>query len=136
MTLKRDAAALRMVPKAKVAVSKTLNPADQLAEFYRFFPNEDTAADWMRKLYAAAALQGVDLEQGDYQLVHDPDGKITRYDIVLPVRGGYLQIRKFIAQALMDVPALSLDSITFSRQKIGDAAIDAQLRFTLYLVRQ
>lgn len=112
---------------------KTLNPAEQLAEFYRFFPRQESASDWMATLYNAAAQQNLNLDQGEYRLAHDRDGKLTRYDIVLPVKGGYVQLRKFIAQALAEVPSLSLDGIAFNRQKIGDAAVDAQLRFTLYL---
>jgi hypothetical protein len=134
--LKREAATLRVLPKAQTSEQAVLNPADQLAAYYRFFPKQDTAPDWMGKLYASAAQQGLNLEQGEYRLTHDRDAKMTRYDIVLPVKGGYLQLRKFIAQALADVPTLSLDSISFGRQKVGDIAVDAQLKFTLYLGRE
>lgn len=132
--VQQEAAMLRTQAKAKLASEQgSLNPAEQLASFYRFFPQHDTAYDWMAKLYNAAAQQNLILEQGEYRLTHDRDSKLTHYDIVLPVKGGYVQIRKFIAQAMADVPSLSLDGITFSRQKIGEPLVDAQIRFTLYL---
>ena len=134
--MQRDAKNLRMQSKTTPSEQKTLNPAEQLAQFYRFFPKQETASDWMAKLYNAAAQQNLNLEQGDYRLVHDRDGKLTHYDIDLPVKGGYVQVRKFVAQALADVPNLALHSITFSKQKIGDVAVDAQLKFTLYLSEQ
>ncbi|MES2356524.1 MAG: hypothetical protein V4568_19410 [Pseudomonadota bacterium] len=133
-TLQRDAETLRSQFKPQLrSEQKSLNPAEQLAAFYRFFPKQNTLSDWMAKLYDAAAQQSLSLEKGEYHLAHDRDAKLTRYDIVLPVKGGYLQLRKFVAQALTDVPNLSLDSITFNRQKIDDPLIDAQLTFTLYL---
>jgi hypothetical protein len=132
-TLKQESAMLRVLSKSKPSDQKILNPADQLVEFYRFFPKQDTVSDWMEKLYAAAMQQGLNIVQGEYRLAHDRDGKNTRYDIVLPIKGGYVQLRKFIAQTLVDVPTLSLDGISFARQKIGDQTVDAQLRFTLYL---
>jgi hypothetical protein len=133
VTLQQEAATLRALSSVKSREQKILNPADQLVEFYRFFPKQDTVSDWMEKLYAAAMQQGLNVEQGEYRLAHDRNSKNTRYDIVLPLKGGYLQIRKFIAQALAEVPTLSLDGISFARQKIGDSTVDAQLRFTLYL---
>lgn len=132
--LRQEASQLGTQTKAKFpSTEKPLNPAEQLDAFYRFFPRQDTVSDWMAKLYDAAAQQNLALENGEYRLAHDRDGKLSRYDIVLPVKGSYLQVRKFIAQALADVPSLALDGITFSRQKIDDAFVDAQIRFTLYL---
>jgi hypothetical protein len=136
LSLQRDATMLRLQSKAQPTTQKALNPAGQLAEFYRFFPGSDTIADGMSALYNAAAQQNLNLEQAEYRLSHDRDGKLSRYEVVLPVKGGYLPLRKFIAQALADLPNLSLDGITFSRQKIGDTIVDAQLRFTFYLGTQ
>ncbi len=135
-SLRQDAKSLHDQSRAKVSGAKSLNPAEQLAEYYRFFPRQETITDSMAVLYSAAAAQNLSLEQAEYRLVHGRDDKLTRYEIVLPVKGGYVQVRKFMAQALADVPNLSLDAITFSRQKIGDAAVDAQLRFTFYLGKE
>jgi hypothetical protein len=110
-----------------------LNPAQQLERFYRFFPEQDSIAEDMKKLYSAAATQNLNLETGEYHLTHEHDIKLARYSIVFPVKGGYVQIRKFIAQSLTDIPNLALDSITFTRERIDDPLLEAQLQFTLYL---
>ncbi len=120
-------------PKARIIQVVKSTPADELAQFYAFFPFEETIVDDMAKVYAAAAQQNLLLEQGEYRLAPERDSKLTRYGISLPVKGGYVQIRKFLAQALADVPNLALDSVTFGRQKADEAAINAQLQFTLYL---
>lgn len=53
--------------------------------------------------------------------------------IVLPVKGSYRQLRRFMARALSDTPALALETVSLNRQAVGDVAIEAQLRFRLYL---
>jgi hypothetical protein len=60
-------------------------------------------------------------------------GRVMRYQVTLPVRGTYPQIRKFVDGALAQVPALSLDGIQFERRNIGDATVDAKIKFVVYL---
>jgi L-lactate dehydrogenase complex protein LldG len=45
-----------------------------------------------------------------------------------PVTGSYPQIRKFIASLLVDLPAISLDGVSFQRQKIGDPQVESQIK--------
>lgn len=108
-------------------------PADQLAEFYRAFPARAAEPDAMAKLYAAAEQNHIDLEHGEYRWVSGKNDYLARYEIVLPVRGGYTAIRKFVVQALIDVPTMALDGMTFSRQKIEEPVVDAELRLTLFM---
>ena len=108
-------------------------PAEQLAAFYRFFPDGHSEADWLEKIYQVAQEQGLSLDQGDYRPLREKTGKLTRYQVTLPVTGPYPQIRKFLAAVLSEVPIASLDSVDFSRQKIGDGSVEAKIRFSLYL---
>jgi hypothetical protein len=52
---------------------------------------------------------------------------------MLPVRGTYPQIRKFVDGAMAEVSTLSLNSIQFDRQKVGDPMVDATVKLTVYL---
>lgn len=131
--LHKEAASLQLQTKPQFNSQKRLNPVDQLDQFYRFFPRQDAIAERMAKLYGAAAQHNLNLEQGEYRLIPVRESKLARYEIVLPIKGGYLQLRKFVAQVLTEVPNLSLDAITFSRQKIEDSSIDVQLNMTFYL---
>lgn len=106
---------------------------EQLRQFHQFFPDRNTLPGWLAKLYETATENGVALDQGQYQLSHDAKGAMWRYEIVLPVRGTYPQVRKFIAQTLGRIPHLALQSISFERQKVGDAMLEANIRLTLYL---
>lgn len=108
-------------------------PAEQLVTYYKFFPAQTTTPDWLNKIYAAARSQNLQLEQGDYRANREKAGKLIRYQITLPVKGTYLQLRQFVAAVLTEIPAASLDQISFERQKIGDEVIEAKIRLTLYL---
>lgn len=110
-----------------------LNPLDELGSFYEFFPQSERMPDLLERIYRAAAEQGVALDRGDYQLSPEREVKLVRYDIVLPVKGGYLQVRRFLAQVLNDVPSLALESIAFNRQRINESQVDVQIKFSLYM---
>jgi hypothetical protein len=133
--LGREIAALEAArPAAEGAPEKPSDPVRQLAEFYRFFPNSSQAPDDLAKLHELAAVHRVQLDQGTYRLVRDRVGKLLMYEIALPVKGDYPQLRKFMSQALTEIPHLSLDSVSFQRQKAGDTALESQIKFTLFLV--
>lgn len=108
-------------------------PADRLAAFYGFFPRPADLPDLLQKVFAAAKGQGLRLEHGEYRVLRDNAGALTQFQITLPVRGTYPQIRKFVDGAMAEVATLSLDRIQFERQKVGDAQLDAKVRLAVYL---
>ena len=108
-------------------------PIDKLTAFYGFFPPSNHLPDLLEKIYGVAEKQGLTLEQGEYRAVRDNLGRLTHYQIILPVKGSYPQVRKFVAAALANVPTVSLDSIQFERQKVGDTVVDAKVKLVLYL---
>jgi len=108
-------------------------PTEQLVTYYKFFPSQTSAPVWLSKIYQAAQSQNIQLEQGEYRATREKTGKLVRYQIALPVKGTYLQLRKFVAAVLTEIPIASLDHISFERQKIGDEVIEAKIRLTLYL---
>ncbi len=110
-----------------------VTPSDKLAEFYGFFPRANDLPDLLGKVFAAAAGQELQLAQGEYRVSKDNAGALTQFQLSLPVRGTYLQIRKFVDVAMVEVSALSLESIHFERQKVGDPTVDANIKFALYL---
>jgi Tfp pilus assembly protein PilO len=110
--------------------------AEQLADFYRLFPSEKDLPDRLGRIFAAAQAQGLVLEQGEYKPALDKVGRLMHYDITLPVKGEYPQIRRFLAAVTKDVPTAALEQVQFERQKVGVATVDCKIRLTLYLERQ
>lgn len=130
--LKRESASLksRIERAAKSGIPET-GSVEELNKFYGFFSGT-TLTEWLNKLYAAAGAQKLVLEQGEYRLSLDKTGKLARYQVTLPVKGSYLQIRQFVDQALIDVPVAALDDINFKREAIGATQLEARIKFTLY----
>lgn len=111
----------------------TSTSAEQLTDFHSRFLTLSDLSPQMSKFYQAASDQGLILDQAEYHLIPAQDTQLSTYQIAVPVRSDYKTLRKFIAQALHDIPALSLDSVTFTQQTTGDYYLEAQLRFSLYL---
>jgi len=112
------------------------DPEADLAAFYAALARPANAPELLRRLHRTAQAHGLRLEQGEYRPLADPGGKLTRYQILLPATGTYPEVRRFLTQAGREIPGLSLDGISFQRQKIGDEALQAQIKFTLFLSMQ
>jgi len=91
------------------------------------------AAAALRRLFEAADETGLELPQGEYRLTEVKDAHLRRYQLSLPVSGGYPEIRAFIAKALNADPALALTAIQLRRERIESPDLDVLLNFTLYL---
>ena len=131
--MRQEIAKARSERSARADAAAPNSPADRLAAFYGVFPKPRDLPDLLEKVFAAAKQQTLKLEQGEYRVVRDNAGGLNQFQLTLPVRGSYPQIRKFVDGALIDVPTLSLDSIQFERQKVGDASVDAKVKLVVYL---
>lgn len=130
----QEALALNRLP-----VSRELDgndPAMQLAAFYRSFPRTSDLPDAMQTLNDAAQAEGLILEHGDYRLVQEPRKSYVRYEISLPVKGAYPQLRRFLAKVFADLPTLAVDEVQFTRTQVADALVECRLSLSLYLVAQ
>lgn len=105
----------------------------RLAAFYNEFPVRQTLPGWLEKIYAAGNGAALALERADYRLNPDRNSRLLRYEVDLPVRGSYVQIREFIRTVLAEVPTLALRDLQLQRSTIGDPTVEARIRFILYL---
>lgn len=108
-------------------------PEQQLAEFYRIFPEEHSAPQWLKKLFALAEKNGLSLNEGEYKAMRDKMGRLMRLQMVLPVKGEYRQIRRFLAALPAEIPVIALENVQFSRLNIADPNVEAEIRLALYL---
>lgn len=108
-------------------------PAEQLAGFYRIFPEERYSPQWLEKLAALAEKNGLSLDQGEYKATQDKAGRLMRFQIMLPVKGEYPQIRRFLAALPVETPIIALENVQFTRQNIADSTVEARIRLTLYM---
>ena len=109
------------------------SPAAQLRAFYAIFPLHTEAPESLSHMFAAARASSLQLSRGEYAIVTDRQTGLVLLRMTLPVRGGYTQIREFVAASLKAVPALALDELTFERPTISETQVQARVRLTLYL---
>lgn len=105
----------------------------QVAAFYNTFPSRDTAPAWLQKIYAAGDQFSLSLDRAEYRQTLDRNSRLFNYEVNLPVKGSYVQIREFIRVVLTEIPTLALREVQIRRASIAEPMVDAQIRFILYL---
>lgn len=136
--LKERAETLQMQELAKQNQSETesgkkLSGDQALQVFYDFFPRIDSSPFWIRELVQLAKKHDVELNSSEYRLVNENDARLARYEMILPVKGRYPQIRAFMAAALETVPAMAISAIALKRENITSDRLEVRLEINLYL---
>lgn len=135
MRIRAAEAELRLARVKSGAERAPESSAQQLASFYGALPGQAEATNWIDRIYAAAGEEKLSLAKGEYSVVSDPAGRLARYQIVLPIRGDYLRIRRFVGAVLETVPHLGLEELSFRRQTITETDVEARIRLTLYMTK-
>ena len=107
-------------------------PVRQLDEFYSRLQQHGDVPEVVRALHRSARAVGLRFVRGDYRPQRDAAGNLLRYQITLPVRGSYPKVRRFLAQAMRDEPALALDGVAFQTDKSG-GSLETRVQFTLFV---
>lgn len=129
----------------QIGAARTAKPAQQrvalpdgarrVAAFYAYLPAHDTIPDLLKQLVDVATSNGVVLAKADYKAQAEDGAAFMRYQITLPIKADYAKVQAFIVGALRDMPALTLDSVTFKREQIDTGEVEARVHFNL-LVRK
>lgn len=129
-TLEASIRASRDEPAARL---RTATPSSQMNAFYAFFAQPLATHEWLAKLHAIGRASGVELPTADYRLM--PTGtRLTRYQLTLPLNATYSQARAFMANALNEIPVLSVDQASFRRTRAGDPWLEVEIVMTLHLL--
>jgi hypothetical protein len=109
-----------------------VSPEDTRQRLLDHFATESELNEELGRIIEIAGKQGVKVPGGDYRLIPGKDGLFDRYVLNLPVKGGYQEIRRYVATVRSEFPALAVDDITLRRENIGATEVEAQLRFVLF----
>ncbi|MDH4652104.1 MULTISPECIES: GspMb/PilO family protein [unclassified Pseudomonas] len=122
---------------ASVVSSKPTSDSSsaQLEDFRRNLPAQLDATGAIDRIYALAREEGISLARGEYALGLDPKTRLARYQVLLPVRGSYPQLRRFLHGLQAQLPALALEEVDLQRKQIADSELEGRIRMTLYLAR-
>jgi hypothetical protein len=80
------------------------SPSEKLAVFYGSFPKPSQVPDLLGKIFASASAEGLQLEQGEYHIAPHNADALAQFQLTLPVRGPYPQIRRFLDAAMLEIP--------------------------------
>jgi Tfp pilus assembly protein PilO len=131
--LDREAAELARKTGGRIAAAEPVTSRSQLSNFYAFFPLTRSLPDVMAQIEHTARAHELMLEKGEYRLSRESEFRLARYQIMLPVRGSYTNIRGFVNDVLDAVPAVALEDLTLKREAADDPELEAKVRFLLYL---
>ena len=124
-------------PPAPVIVATPPATDDyHLALFEAALGERRNAEQGVKTLFKLAGQAGLTLRQGEYKAAYDRNARLHTYQVTLPVKGSYGAIWQFALGALRAIPFAALDEISFKRDAIGEANVEARLRLTFYLTER
>lgn len=130
----RDITSLREeIRGAQRAGSADPSPHARLGRFMDTLPKRSELPAIAGQIFKLAAVAGVTLDQGRYELTPLHSGKLARYRMSFPIKGPYPNIRQFIDATLSTIPSASVDGMRIERKTAGDANVDADLRFSIFV---
>jgi hypothetical protein len=126
----------RPVPGVAAAAPADVAPdpvGEELRRFQALLVAPDATQPVLAGITAAARRHGVTLGPASFRLEPPGTGDIGRYTLDWPVRGDYPGVRRFVAEVLRQHPSLALDTLELRRPDATERAVEARLRWTLYL---
>ena len=130
----REIAALREeIHGAQLAGTTDPSPHVRLGRFLDRLPKRSELPGIAGQIFKLAATAGVTLDQGRYELTPMHSGKLARYRMSFPIKGPYPNIRQFIDATLSTIPSAAVDGMRIERKTTGDANVDADLRFSIFV---
>jgi hypothetical protein len=107
-------------------------PAEELDRFYTFIPPDSGVSNALRKVYRISAEQGLQLEQAEYRVAAEGQGRVFRYEVAFPVLGTYPQIRLFLRRVSAEIPSAVPDKVSFEYQDTLAGQVRARISLLLY----
>jgi hypothetical protein len=123
-------------PAPVIAATPPATDDYHLALFEAALGERRHAEQGVKTLFKLAGQAGLTLRQGEYKAAYDRNARLHTYQVTLPVKGSYGAIWQFALGALRAIPFAALDEISFKRDAIGEANVEARLRLTFYLTER
>ncbi|SNR84609.1 Pilus assembly protein, PilO [Methylobacillus rhizosphaerae] len=117
------------LPRQQLAPS----PQVALKAFYQMLPAEQEATLLLNQMLDIAEQHQLIPEKVDYVRNRQSTAQFSRYQLNLPLKGHYPDIRHFIADIMVAFPSIALSEITLKRDETQGDQVEARLKLTLYL---
>ena len=134
--LEREAAAVKAQFGKRATGPALSTNRSQLSNFYAFFPLTENVPELLGRINRSAGEHQLMLEKGEYKLARDSSFRLARYQVTLPVRGDYGELRSFVNDVLQSVPSAALEELTLKRESADLPELEGRVRFVLFLGAQ
>lgn len=125
----------RVMQEAGRSGQMPTGPDSEIDRFYRFLPPDSSISESLRKVHRVSADHGLVLEQAEYRVAAEGQGRVLRYEVGFPVVGTYPQIRAFLRQVAQEVPVSVPDKVNFEYQDVKTGQVRASVRLLIYTRR-
>jgi hypothetical protein len=109
------------------------SPRVRLNRFADNLPKRSELPRIAGQIFKLAASAGVTLDRGRYELAPLHSGHLARYRMTFPIKGPYPGVRQFIDATLNAIPSAAVDGFRIERKAAGDANVEADLRFSIFV---
>ena len=120
-----------MHPVARVDRS----PEAMLAAFYRYLPQEGSLLEQVAEVLQIAEENGIAMDKIEYAVMPDPGSRLRRYQMTMPLRGTYPDVRYFMIDVMNRMPAVAISELGFRREDVHGDEVESRIRLTFYLGR-
>lgn len=93
----------------------------------------DDRGDIIKTIFAQGKEGGLKLSNGEYQFNCEASGSYCTLRLALPVKGPYPLVRNFTRGVLEKIPSAAIEEISFRRDGIKMATVDARIKFAIYM---
>lgn len=111
------------------------SPEAMLAAFYRFLPQEDSLLEQVAEVLQIAEENGIAMDKIEYAVMPDPGSRLRRYQMTMPLRGTYPDLRYFMIDVMNRMPAVAISELGFRREDVHGDEVESRIRLTFYLGR-
>jgi len=118
---------------ARRAPVEPLSEGQELAALQSVLRASPEPAELVRKMAALAQVEQIALQQGDYQQQLNTTTRLVQVHVTQPVRASYPQLRRYIEAVLRTIPNASLDQVAARRENVGQAQLEARLRWSFWI---
>lgn len=133
---KQDLYALKQMINSKPSIVPVASPLElKVSNFYAALPTSIQVKEVLSAFYLEMESQELELSTMQFSLEEASDVKFATYRFSAPIYGGYLGVMQATKNLLEKNPTLAVKNIRLTRENIKESAINADIDFAIYLIK-
>jgi hypothetical protein len=117
-------------PTSLTQIDPNLDSLKQLND--RVYAQKDVG-HLLQLITQIAKTKNISLAQSEIQTIKEGHGGFQQLQVTLPVRTGYLEMRQFIQEVLLQLNGVSVDQISIKRENVALGQLEARIKLSLWI---